>query len=74
MTKKPDNSNKEHEQRKNNESSTKQVELTYLKEEIKDIKKNNRHTTEKTITRDTKHNKEDSTDKKKIKKNQAKTN
>ena len=32
---KPDNSNKEHEQRKNNESSTKQVELSHLKEEIK---------------------------------------
>ena len=74
-TEKPDNSNKEHEQRKNNESSTKQVELSYLKEEIKDIKKNNRHTTEKTMTRDTKHNKEDSTDKKKRKssKNKLKT-
>ena len=72
VTKKQDNSNKEHEQRKNNESSTKQVELSYLKEEIKDIKKNNRHTTEKTMTRDTKHNKKDSTDKKK--ENQAKTN
>ena len=34
-TKKPDNSNKELEQGKNNESSTKQVELNYLKEEIK---------------------------------------
>ena len=29
---KRDNSNKEHEQRKNNESSTKQVELSHLKE------------------------------------------
>ena len=38
-TKKPRNSNKEHEQRKNNESSTKQVELSYLKEEIKYIKR-----------------------------------
>ena len=38
-TKKPDYSNKEHEQRKSNESSTKQVELSYLKEEIKDIKR-----------------------------------
>ena len=38
-TKKPDNSNKEHEQRKNKESSTKQVELNYLKDEIKDIKR-----------------------------------
>ena len=38
-TKKPRNSNKEHEQRKNNESSTKQVELSYLKEEIKCIKR-----------------------------------
>ena len=34
-TEKPDNSNKEHEQRKNKESSTKQVELSHLKEEIK---------------------------------------
>ena len=38
-TDKPDNSNKEHEQRKNNESSTKQVELSHLKEEIKYIKR-----------------------------------
>ena len=38
-TEKPDNSNKEHEQRKNNESSTKQVELSHLKEEIKYIKR-----------------------------------
>ena len=38
-TEKPDNSNKEHEQMKNNESSTKQVELSCLKEEIKDIKR-----------------------------------
>ena len=38
-TKKPDCSNKEHDQRKNNESSIKQVELSYLKEEIKDIKR-----------------------------------
>ena len=53
-TKKPDNNNKEQKQRKNNENSTKQVELSYLKEEIKDIKKNTRHTTEKTMTRDTK--------------------
>ena len=39
MIKKPDNSNKEQEQRKNNENSTKQVELSYLKEEIKDKKR-----------------------------------
>ena len=32
-TQKLDNSNKEHEEGKNNESSTKQVELSYLKEE-----------------------------------------
>ena len=38
-TEKPDNSNKEYEQRKNNESSTKQVELSHLKEEIKYIKR-----------------------------------
>ena len=38
-TRKPDNSNKGHEQRKNNESSTKQVELSQLKEEIKNIKR-----------------------------------
>ena len=38
-TEKPDNSNKEDEQRKSNESSTKQVELSYLKEEIKYIKR-----------------------------------
>ena len=38
-TEKPDNSNKEHGQRKNNESSTKQVELSHLKEEIKYIKR-----------------------------------
>ena len=36
---KPDNSNKEHKQRKNNENSTKQVELSHLKEEIKYIKR-----------------------------------
>ena len=38
-TEKPDNNNKEYEQRKNNESSTKQVELSHLKEEIKYIKR-----------------------------------
>ena len=38
-TEKPDNSNKEHEQRKNNESSTKQVKLSHLKEETKYIKR-----------------------------------
>ena len=38
-TEKPDNSNKEHEQRKNNASSTKQVELSHLKEQIKYIKR-----------------------------------
>ena len=38
-TEKPDNSNKEHQQRRNNESSTKQVELSHLKEEIKYIKR-----------------------------------
>ena len=38
MTKKPDNSKKEQEQRKNNKSSTKQVELNYLKEEVKTFK------------------------------------
>ena len=38
-TEKPDNSNKEHEQRKNNKSSTKQVELSHLKEEIKYTKR-----------------------------------
>ena len=37
-TEKPDNSNKEHKQRKN-KSSTKQVELRHLKEEIKYIKR-----------------------------------
>ena len=38
-TKEPDSSNKEQEQRKNNADSTKQVELSYLKEEIKDMKR-----------------------------------
>ena len=38
-TEKPDNNNKEYEQRKNNESSTKQVELSHLKEEIKYMKR-----------------------------------
>ena len=38
-TEKPDNSNKEHEQRKNNESSTKQVELRHSRKEIKYIKR-----------------------------------
>ena len=37
-TEKPDNSNKENEQRKNNESSTKKVELRHLKQEMKYIK------------------------------------
>ena len=55
-TTKPDNSSKEHEQsqRKNNKSSTELVQLSYLKEEIKYIKKNTWHTTEKTMARDTK--------------------
>ena len=47
---KPYNSNKEYKQRKNNESSTKQVELSHLKEEIKYIKKENK----KKMTRDAK--------------------
>ena len=38
-TEKPGNSNKEHEQRKNNKSSTKQVELSHLKEEIRYTKR-----------------------------------
>ena len=38
-TEKPDNSNKKHEQRKNNKSSTKQVGLSHLKEEIRYIKR-----------------------------------
>ena len=38
-TENQDNSNKEYGQRKNNESSTEQVELIYLKEEIKYIKR-----------------------------------
>ena len=37
---KPDNSNTQYEKRKNDQSSTKQVELGYLKEEIKYIKRN----------------------------------
>ena len=37
--KNPGNSNKEHERRKNHESSTIQVELSYLKEEIKRLKR-----------------------------------
>ena len=73
-TKKPDNSNKEHEQRKNNESSTKQVELSYLKEEIKDIKRTIDMLLKRQWLETPKDNKEDSTDRKnqKIKQKQIK--
>ena len=54
-TEKPDYSNKEHEQIKNNEISSKQVELNYIfKRRNKIHKKNTRHTTEEAVTRDTK--------------------
>ena len=54
-TEKPDYSNKEHAQIKNNESSSKQVELSYIFERRNKIhKKNTRHTTEEAVTRDTK--------------------
>ena len=64
-TKKLDNSNKKHEQRKNNESSTKQVELSYLKEEIKDIKRTLDIQLKRQWLETTKNNKEDLADKKK---------
>ena len=74
-TKKLDNSNKKHEQRKNNESSTKQVELSYLKEEIKDIKRTLDIQLKRQWLKTTKNNKEDPADKKnqKIKQKQIKS-
>ena len=74
-TKKPDNSNKEHEQRKNNKSSTKQVELSYLKEETKDIKRTLDILLKRQWLETPKDNKEDSTDRKirKSNKNKLKT-
>ena len=67
-TEKPDNSNKEHEQRKNNKSSTKQVELSYLKEEVKYIKRTLDILRKRQLLETPKDNKEDSTDIKKIRK------
>ena len=63
-TKKPDNSNKEYEQRKNNKSSTKQVELSYLKEETKDMKRTLDILLKRQWLDTSKDNKEDFTDKK----------
>ena len=55
-TEKPDNSNKEHEQRKNNESSTKHYlfSITSFKKRNKIHKKNTRHTIGEPMSRDTK--------------------
>ena len=74
-TKKPDNSNKEYEQRKSNKSSTKQVELSYLKEEIKDMKRTLDILLKRRWLDTSKDNKEDFTDKKiqKIKQKQIKS-
>ena len=69
-TEKSDNSNKEHEQRKNNESSTKQVELSHLKEEIKYIKRTIDILLEKQWLETPKDKEEDSTEIKKIKQKQ----
>ena len=67
-TEKPDNSNTEHEQRKNNESSTKQVELSHLKEEIKYIKRTLDILLERQWLETPKDNEEGSTETKKIRK------
>ena len=67
-TEKPDNSNKEHEQRRNNESSTKQVELSHLKEEIKYIKRTLDILLERQWLETPKDNEEGSTETKKIRK------
>ena len=67
-TEKPDNSNKEHEQRKNNESSTKQVELSHLKEEIKYIKRTLDILLERQWLETPKDNEQGSTETKKIRK------
>ena len=67
-TEKPHNSNKEHEQRKNNESSTKQVELSHLKEEIKYIKRTLDILLGRQWLKTPKDNEESSTETKKIRK------
>ena len=67
-TEKPDNSNKENEQRKNNESSTKKVELRHLKQEMKYIKRKLDILLERQWLQTPKDNKEDSTETKKIRK------
>ena len=72
-TEKPDNSNKEHEQRKNNESSTKQVELRHLRKEIKYIKRTLDILLERQWLETPKDNKEGSTETKKSE-NQTETN
>ena len=73
-TNKPDYSNKQHEQRKNNESSTKQVGLSHLKEEIKDIRRTLDILLKRQWLETPKDNKEDSADRKnkKIKQKQIK--
>ena len=65
---KPDNSNKEDEQRKNNESSTKQVQLSHLKEEIKYIKRTLDILLERQWLQTPKDNEEGSIETKKIRK------
>ena len=67
-TEKPDNSNKEHEQTKNNKSSTKQVEFSHLKEEIKYIKRTLDILLERQWIETPKDNKESSTETKKNRK------
>ena len=65
---KPDNINKEHEQRKHNKSSTKQVELSHLKEEIKYIKRTLDILLERQWLETPKDNEEGFTETKKIRK------
>ena len=76
-TEKQNNSNKEHEKRKNNKSSTKQVELSCLKEEIKYIKRTLDIPPKRQWLETSKDNEEDSRDiqkkNQKIKKNKLKT-
>ena len=67
-TEKPDNINKEHEQRKITESSTKQVELSLLKEGIKYIKRTFDILLERQWLETPKDNEEGSTETKKIRK------
>ena len=61
-TKKSDNGNKEHEQKENNQSLSKQVESSYLQEEMKYLKKTLDILLKRQWLKTPKDNKEDSTE------------